>query len=160
MFLNQAGGTDPTTRSPLDGDITNSSMAVVSIFSDLVVEVLLTTASSSFAAKNREGNVSADFTGLTDAGGELPHHQVVGQPTPSSFGPCDGSIVVRRDCMKRIFFNHNIDRARKVLHQDGIVELHWLETLDGLCELGVRSSDFDRACELLRAAGIVIVKTQ
>lgn len=62
--------------------------------------------------------------------------------------------------MKRLFFYHDIDRAREVLHQDGIVELHWLEIPDRPCELGIRSSDFDRACELLRGAGIVIVKTQ
>jgi hypothetical protein len=62
--------------------------------------------------------------------------------------------------MKRIFLNNDIDRARKILRQAGIVELHWLETRDKPCELGIRSSDFDRACELLRSASIVIVKTQ
>jgi len=60
---------------------------------------------------------------------------------------------------KLIFVKRDIGRAREILKSNGVKTYLIRDNFDGEFVLGVKSAAFDRAKELLTAAGIVITRT-
>ena len=62
--------------------------------------------------------------------------------------------------MKLLFLKNNAARARDILQTRGIQVFRFQEAFGGEFELTVSSDDFERALQLLAAAGIEVTHTR